>query len=328
MNKLRIGIIGGGYMAGVHAKNLSTLENVEIAAICDLIVKPENLIDTYGIKLYFKDFKKMLDEANLDAIVITIPPFAHSGEVEYAAEKGVHVFLEKPIALTVERAESMANAVKKAGVQSMVGYMMRYGFAVSKLKCMINSGEAGRITLMDARYECNSLHTPWWKIKEKSGGQILEQIIHLYDMGLFLAGQPKSAVGFVANLCHTDVEGYTIEDTSSGIVTFENGAIASICGTNCAVPMQWNGLFTVVCKNVTVHFKDPNNAEFIYTSGPEPVVEVVSSDNNLYLEEMKAFIDLISGKDIKVSTIADGLTGLKMVDGVTNSNGQIKYFQN
>lgn len=326
MNKLRIGIIGAGYMAGVHAKSLSTIKNVEITAICHPKVKPENLIGTYGIKLYFKDYKKMFDEANLDAIVISIPPFAHSGEVEYAAEKGVHVFLEKPIALTVDRAESMACAVEKAGIKSMVAYMMRYGVAVSKLKHMIDSGEAGRITLMDARYECNSLHTPWWRIKEKSGGQVLEQIIHLYDIGLFLAGQPKSAVGFVANLCHTDVEDYTVEDTSSGIITFENGAIASISGTNCAVPMQWNGLFTVICKNVTVHFKDPNNAEFIYTSGPEPVVEVVSSDNNLYLEEMKAFIDLISGKDSKVATIADGLMGLKMVDSVINSNGQIKYF--
>ena len=324
MNKLRIGIIGGGYMAGVHAKSLSTLENVEITAICDQIVKPENLIDTYGIKFYFDDFRKMLDEANLDAIVITIPPFAHNGEVEYAAEKGVHVFLEKPIALTIERAESMANAVKKAGVQSMVGYMMRYGFAVSKLKGMIDSGEAGAITLMDARYECNSLHTPWWKIKEKSGGQILEQIIHLYDLGLFFAGQPKTAVGFIANLCHADVEGYTVEDTSSGIITFENGAIASISGTNCAVPMQWNALLTIVCKNVTVHFKDPNNAEFIYTSGPEVVVEAVSSGNNLYLEEITAFVDLISGKNVKVATIADGLTGLKMVDSVTKSNGQLK----
>jgi len=322
MNKIRIGIVGGGYMASVHAKNLATIENVEIAAICDPFVKPENLIEAFGIKMYFDNFKKMIDEANVTAIVLTIPPFAHNGEVEYAAEKGVHVFMEKPVALTVDRAKSMADVIKRTGVTSMVGYMMRYGAAVSKLKEMIDSGKAGKVTLFDARYECNSLHTPWWKDKLKSGGQILEQIIHLYDLATHFAGAPKSVVGLTANLCHTDVEGYTVEDTSSSLIQFKNGAIGSICGTNCAVPMKWNGLFTVVCEKVTVFFDDPNNAIFVYTDGEEPIEEKVSGNVDTYLEEMKAFISVLSGQQLDISTIQDGLESLTLVANVTKSNGQ------
>ncbi|MEI6602091.1 MAG: Gfo/Idh/MocA family oxidoreductase [Clostridia bacterium] len=322
MSDIKIGIVGSGYMAGVHAKSLAKMSDVVIEAICDPFVKPDELMKTHGIQHYFDDFKTMIDASQLDAIVLTIPPFAHGGEVEYAAEKGVSVFLEKPISLTLERAESMATAVKQSGVKSMVGYMMRYGAAVTKLKAMIDSGEAGTVTLFDARYECNSLHTPWWRVQEKSGGQILEQIIHLYDLSLFLMGTPESAVGFKVNLCHQDVEGYTVEDTSSGIIRFKSGAIASISGTNCAVPMTWGNPFSIVCQNVTVHFKDANHAEFIDTRGEEPVTETISCEDDLYFAEMQAFVDLLRGADITVATIQDGLTGFQMVNGVTNSNGQ------
>ena len=225
--------------------------------------------------------------------------------------------------MTLEKAKSMAEAVKKAGVKSMVGYMMRYGSAVQKLKGMIDSGEAGAVTLFDARYECNSLHTPWWIHIEKSGGQIFEQIIHLYDLSMYFLGTPKSAVGFKANLCHADVEGYTVEDTSSGLVKFEKGGIASISGTNCAVPMTWGNPFTVVCKNVTVNFTDPNNAEFIYTINEEPVREIISTKDDLYFAEISTFIKVLSGAEIQVSTVLDGLESLRLVDCVTNSNGQL-----
>jgi len=323
MGLIKLGIIGSGYMASVHLKNIAQIENVDAVAICDPFVNPIEMMKSYGISSYYEDFKKMIDEISLDAIIITIPPFAHGGEVEYAAEKGVAVFMEKPIALTLDRAQSMAKAVERSGIKSMVGYMMRYGAAVKKLKEMIDNGEAGKVTLFDARYECNSLHTPWWKVLEKSGGQILEQIIHLYDLSLFLMGTPKAAVGIKTNLCHQDVEGYTVEDTSSGIITFENGSIASISGTNCAVPMNWGNPFTVVCQNVTVNFKDANNAEFIYTNLEQPVRETISTEDNLYLAEINAFIDLLSGKDVKVSSILDGLESFKMVYSVSNSNGQL-----
>ncbi|MEI6132122.1 MAG: Gfo/Idh/MocA family oxidoreductase [Bacillota bacterium] len=322
MKKIRVGIVGSGFMASVHCKNLYAMSNVEIVALCHPFVKPEKLIDEYKIGGYFKDFKAMIDESNLDAIIIAIPPFAHGGEVEYAAEKGVNVFMEKPIALTHESAQSMADAVAKSGIKSMVGYMMRYGAAVTKLKEMIDNGTAGVVTLMDARYECNSLHTPWWRVKEKSGGQVLEQIIHLYDLSMFFAGKPKSAVGFTANLTHQAVDGYNIEDTSSGLINFECGAIASISGTNNAVQWQWNNPFTVVCQNVTVRFKDANSAEFVFTGEENPVSEQVDGTNDMYLEEMRAFIDLLSGKDVTVPTIQDGLESLNLVDAVSNSNGK------
>jgi len=326
MANLRLGIIGSGYMASVHTMNIKQIDGVEIAAICDCVADATGFAQDHEIPQVFKDYKQMIDESNLDAIVLTIPPFAHGGEVEYAASKGVNVFLEKPIAISVERGESMAKAVRDNGVKSAVGYHMRFGMAVEKLKDLIDSGIAGRVTLFDARYECNSLHTPWWKDKTKSGGQVFEQVIHLYDMATYFAGKPESVVGLTANLCHNEVEGYTVEDTSSSIIKFESGAIGSICGSNCAIPMQWSGMFTVICKNVTAYFTDPNNARFVYTDKEEPVEELIAGNTNMYSEEMKAFIESINGTQKTVASIENGLESLKLVADVTNSNGRTIYY--
>ena len=68
--------------------------------------------------------------------------------------------------------------------------------------------------------------------------------------------------GHIANLCHQDVEGYTIEDTSVCSIHFKNGALGSICGSNCSVKEQWNGRFRVICEHMTADFTDHNHGVF------------------------------------------------------------------
>lgn len=309
-------------MAGVHAKNLADLPDIHIAGVVGFDKTAEDFAEKHeGCEVY-PDYRSLIDHGNLDAVYITLPPFAHGGEVEYAAEKGVAVFIEKPIALTLERAESMNKAINQYGVISQVGYHMRFGYAVQKLKEMINNKEAGVPSLFDARYQCNSLHVSWWKDIKKSGGQLLEQAIHLYDLSQHLLGEAEAISAFKANISHKDVEGYTVEDTSASAIRFKNGGLGNISATNCAVPFLWENPFVCVCEKVTAVFEDANHAKFIYTSGPEPVTEEVSCEDDMYQKEDEAFIKAIRENKQSLVPISEGLSSLKLVVNATQSNGK------
>lgn len=322
---LRIGIVGAGFMGQTHTKNLGRLPAVKVVAVCEKTGKVNP--DVFGKMPVFTDFDEMLAGTKLDAVAICIPPFAHGGEVEKAAAAGLHILLEKPIALTVARANRMARAVAKAGVVSQVGYHFRHAEPVRRLRAMIASGQAGRPTLFQGRYFCNCLHSEWWRDVRKSGGQVLEQAIHVYDLAMHLLGsEPDRVAGMLDNLVHKDADGYTVEDTSAAVVHFRNGAMASISATNCAVPWEWTASFNVVCEKLTAYFKTPTEAEFVCTAQDPVKRETVAGGDDPYFAEARDFIDAIRKRRPALAPIAEGLTGLKLVAAVCQSSekgGQI-----
>jgi len=323
MAKLRIGFLGAGNMSRIHSRNLETLRGVEVVSYCDQCSKKAAVAMseeiTGGRAAAYADFDAMLKEQALDALYVCIPPGAHDGQVEQAAKLGIHLFQEKPTAINAKRAASQTRAIEKAGVIGAVGYMNRQGHAVRKLKAMIDDGSAGRPTLFTGRYFCNSEHNPWWRDVEMGGGQVLEQAIHTYDIAIHLFGMPTMATGFAANLCHTRVKDYTVEDTSVSAIRFENGALASIVGSNCAIPWEWTSDFRVVCENVTVLFNSPNDAVFVYTDGGKARRRRISKDVDVLLAETKNFIAALRGKAEVAATSRDGLMGVKLTSAVLKS---------
>ena len=209
-NKVRVAMLGMGNMGVNHLNELRKMEDVEIGALCSLPAQPALAYNEANATHYpvYEDFDQMLAQTPIDALFVCLPPFAHQGQIEKAAAKGIHIFTEKPLALDIARGESIADSVKHAGVYSQMGYHMRFGAAVRKLRMLMEAGETGRPTLFSANYECNSLHVDWWRDRRKSGGQIFEQIIHLYDLAAYVMGKPDSVTGYIANICHQDVPGY------------------------------------------------------------------------------------------------------------------------
>jgi len=240
MERLRTAILGCGSFANRHAENLISLpEEIELAAFCDhhewnAREFAEKYTDRKG--LVFTDHRLLFEKGNLDLVVICLPPFAHLDEVELAAEHGVHLLIEKPIALTSEDAWRMVKATEKANIKTQVGFMFRFGAAIERLKELIVSGESGPAGLMSARYFCNSLHAPWWRDRSKSGGQLVEQIIHMVDLMRYLMGDAISVYSRQENLFHREVADYSVEDVSASVFGFQSGALGVIYATNGAIP--------------------------------------------------------------------------------------------
>lgn len=321
--KIKAGILGMGNMGRGHGCNLLKMKDVSLVALCSEPIDyarrfaKEQELDA----ALYDDAYDMIEHAGLDVLYICLPPFAHTGQLEAAAKRGIHIFIEKPIAMNIERAESMMRAAEEYNIHTQVGYQMRFGGAVERFKKLLDDGTAGKPTLYTANYECNSLHSPWWKDVKKCGGQVYEQVIHLYDMALYLMGEPKEVNGYVANVCHTDIEGYTVEDTSAANILFKNGTIGSITGSNCAVKNQWNGRFRVVCEYMVADFEDQNHARFIYTKEDEARIETVEMDTNVSFEEDLYFISVVKGENPPFATIKDGYKGVRLVSGVVESSG-------
>ncbi|MCX7847987.1 MAG: Gfo/Idh/MocA family oxidoreductase, partial [bacterium] len=272
-----------------------------------------------GASGVYTQVSRLLREQMPEALYVCTPPHAHEEAVFAAVERGVHLFIEKPIALKVEVGERMVEAVRRAGVVTQVGYHMRYGKAVRRLARLIKEGTAGRAVLFDGRYECNALHGAWWRDKRKSGGQVLEQAIHLYDLGMHLFGAVERVSGFVGNICHRETPGYSVEDVSAAVLRFRNGALGTIAATNCAIPMEWNNPFTVVCEWVTAKFRSAQEAEFTHTGERRRLVEHVKGEGDLYEAETREFLKRVRGEGGEGPELGEGLMGLRTVVSVLTS---------
>ncbi|MEM4688970.1 MAG: Gfo/Idh/MocA family oxidoreductase [Thermofilaceae archaeon] len=270
MGRLRIGFIGSGGIAAAHASRLARMEDVELAAFSDVdLGRARMLAERYGGRAY-ADWREMLEREKLDAVFICLPPFAHTDEVEVAAERGVHVYIEKPIALSVEQAYRMVRAVEKHGVKSQVGYQLRFSFAGERTKQLVESGELGRVGLVAGLYWCRFIRTDWWIDKTKSGGQLVEQSTHLYDLLRWFCGDVSLVYAEMDRLFYRDLPGMTIEDTSGVVLRFKSGAIGVVSSTIGAVPDQWWVKWSIVGSDATLEAEGAESLR-IYRSARRPL---------------------------------------------------------
>jgi predicted dehydrogenase len=318
----RVGMIGCGGIANRHATILEKLDRTELVAFCDIAVeRARDFAEKYadGKPPVFSHYHKMFEKVPLDVVYVCLPPFAHADEVEVAAAKHVHVFIEKPIALTMELANRMVAATDRAGVKTQVGFMSRFGEAVERVKGMLDSSQAGPPGLMVGKYFCNALHAPWWREKEKSGGQIVEQIIHTYDIVRYLLGEPESVLARTANQFHKDVERYTSEDVSATVITFKNGAIATVAGSNGAIPGRWISSYELVARNLTVSFADPNHATLTHTNVNPVKEEMIAGTSDMSLAETLDLLEAIEQDRPTRTPMIEGKKTLELVLAATRA---------
>jgi len=250
------------------------MSEVELAAFSDVQVdRAKAMAAKYGGRAY-GSWREMLDKEKLDAVFVCLPPFAHENEVEVAAEKGVHVYIEKPIALSAELGEKMVRAVEKHGVKSQVGYQLRFSFAAEEAKRLIESGAVGRVGLVVGAYWCRFIRTDWWIDRSKSGGQLVEQATHLYDLLRWLCGDVELVYAEMDRLFYWDLERMTIEDTSGVVMRFKSGAIGVVSSTIGAVPNHWWIRWTIIGYDATLESEDIETLRVYYSSRTPLTMEV------------------------------------------------------
>lgn len=316
MTPLRTGILGCGGFAHVHAKIAAALpDEIELVAFSDRNDwKTRDMQEKYAPQaMTFTDHHAMFDQARLDLVIICLPPYGHTDEVALAAEHGAHILMEKPIALTSEDAWRMVEAVEAASIKTQVGFQLRFGDAVEQFNALQAEGKTGPIGLMSARYFCNALHAPWWRMREKSGGQIVEQVIHIFDLMRFLMGDPVSVYSRQSNLFHQDVPDYTVEDVSATIVNFSRGEMGVVYATNNAIPGKWISDYRVVAQRLTADFTNANTALFTLTDQPDNPTIRVETDKDFRRAQMLDLLNAIRTGGETRTPMREGAKSLDLV---------------
>jgi predicted dehydrogenase len=316
MNRLRVAILGCGDFAHKHAAIIRQFpRQLELVAFCDRNRhKAEAFAAHYAPNARaFTDHHDLLDGVELDLLVVVLPPYGHTDEVALAAERGIHLLVEKPIALTSAQAWEMVRAVEAAGVKSQVGFMNRLGAAVEALRHRLDEGSAGPVGLISARYFCHSLHAGWWRDRQKSGGQLVEQVIHLFDLLRFLGGEVETVYSRQYNFFHRDVPGYSVEDVSATVVSFASGALGVVAATNNAIPGRWISDYHVVAQQLTADFADANHATFTLTGGEAPEVVTIASDRDTRHHQLEDLLRAIRENGETRTPLREGARTLDLV---------------
>jgi len=187
---LRIGLIGAGRMGAALAHHLAySVENAAFVSIAD--PNEENRLQMarrFGVDQTYCDHEQLLEESDVDAVVVVTPTSTHVDVVCAAAAAGKHIFVEKPLALTVAGCDQAIAAAEAAGVKLQVGFMRRFDPAYVAAKEKIDAGVIGRPVMFKS-----TGRDPWrtslkYARREASGGLILDMAIHDFDAGRWLMG--------------------------------------------------------------------------------------------------------------------------------------------
>lgn len=303
---LRLGLLGTGGIGKRHIKAAQSLgETYEIVACCGREQgKAEAFAQEFEAAAY-SDFAAMLAAERLDALVVALPPFAHDGQVESAARAGVHVLVEKPIALDLVRARSQLEATRH--VVAACAFMYRFGEALERWEAI----ESGRPAHFSGFFHSNALHSSWWRSRGKSGGQVVEQFIHVIDICRHLMGMPQTVYARSANLFHRDVPGYDSEDVAAILLGWDDGRVAALHCTNAAIPGRWDKGWKIVAERATGIFADFNRAELVRTA-PEVTSEMVDSARDVFAVQLADFAAAIAGNRAPKVPLSDGESSLRI----------------
>ena len=307
MSRLRVGLLGCGGIGARHAGAVAALgDRMELVGCCGRDAeRTQGFAETHG-GAAFVDLDRMLDEG-IDLLIATLPPYNRHGEIEHAATRGVHLLVEKPIALDAQSADRMVEAVEAAGVVAAIGFMYRFGDAVRRWR-EFDTGPAG---LYVGGYYCNALHAHWWRKRELSGGQILEQAIHQVDLIRHLVGEPDSVYARYANLFHRDVPDYDVEDVSTIVFGWDDGRIASLSASNIAVPGVWHKEWAIMAQRVTGRFTSWNEAVLTRTEG-EPESETVAGTTDPFVAQLTDVAAAITERREPYIPLREGARSLRL----------------
>ena len=231
MKKVTFGIIGCGDVTEV--KSGPAFQKLPSTELKWVMRRDEEKLRDYAtrhnVEHYSTDYKDLLVDSEVDAIYIATPPHMHKFYTLEAARHKKDVYVEKPMALTVDDCLEMIDVCREEGVKLFVAYYRRAHDKFKKVKALIESGEIGEIRSFSYDFVSpvpeHNPDRPWLYKKEIAGaGKLYDVGSHMIDLILYLFGEVKYATGISAN----QSKELEVEDNTSGIITFKNGVQGTV----------------------------------------------------------------------------------------------------
>lgn len=318
---LKVGLLGAGRIAGVHATAISSNPGSTLVAVSDFY--PENaekLAAQYGCTARATD--EIIADPEIDAVLIATSTDTHSDLIEAATAAGKAVLCEKPVDLSLERAQACQKAVAKTGKPVMIGFNRRFDPNFGALKAALNAGEIGKPELLSIT-SFDPAPPPVAYVKV-SGGLFRDMMIHDFDMANFIMGEaPVTVTAVGSSIIDSEIGAAGDVDTAVVTLTYADGKIAVIKNSRRAVYgydqrvellgsdgllQAQNMLENTVVKSTTAG-----------VTGAKPTYFFLERYMPAYSAEWAVFVEAINtGNDLPV-TLADGVAALAMAEAATLS---------
>jgi myo-inositol 2-dehydrogenase / D-chiro-inositol 1-dehydrogenase len=318
---LKVGLLGAGRIAGVHATAISGHPGSALVAVSDInTAAAEKIAAQYGAQARATD--AILSDSAIDAVLIATSTDTHSNLIERATAAGKAVLCEKPVDLSLARARACQKAVASNGRPVMIGFNRRFDPNFSALKKAVDAGEIGKPELL-AITSFDPAPPPVAYIKV-SGGLFRDMMIHDFDMANFIMGAPPVSVTAVgSSIVDPNIGAAGDVDTAVVTLTYADGRIAVIKNSRRAVYgydqrvellgsegllQAQNMLENTVVKSTTQG-----------VTGAKPTYFFLERYMPAYAAEWAAFVEAVNSGNPLPVTLDDGVAALAMAEAATLS---------
>ena len=235
MNKVGVGIIGSGFVANLHMEAFKLVHNAEVVAVASIMDdQVRAFADTHHIPQVFHDYQQMLELPEIDLVTLAVHNFLHAEACIAAARAGKHVIGEKPLAVTLEEADSMIEECRRNGVKLMYAEELCFAPKYVRAKTLVDDGALGRLYMVKQSEKHSGPHSPWfWDMEKSGGGAVLDMGCNAFQFFRWVMGNMpvKSVYASMGTYMHADkTQG---EDNAVIIVTFQDGTLC-VCETSLA----------------------------------------------------------------------------------------------
>ncbi|MDF2959961.1 MAG: oxidoreductase domain protein [Paenibacillus sp.] len=235
---LGFAIVGYGMIAKIHARSIEELPGASLRAVYGSNkAKAEAFAAEYSVQAY-TDYGELLANKDIEVVCILSPSGTHADLAITAALSGKHIVVEKPIDISLDKADQLIETCKRCGVKLCYVSQHRYDHAIVELKKAVDSNMLGQLNF-------GASHTKWYRPQEyyskgwrgtwelDGGGALINQSIHYVDMLQYIMGPIEEVFAYCATRAHERIE---VEDIAAAVVKFKTGAVGLIEGTTAAYP--------------------------------------------------------------------------------------------
>ena len=288
--KVRVGIVGLGWFGNVHLDQLLEMNDVEVAALAthnqEKLEKAHQKIPSARIYL---DYHEMLENEELDALYICVIPSRHEDIELLACQKGIAIYVEKPIGLELKQVKYIEEKIIQSGIINSVGYQERYSKGIVRVKQWLLEEE---LLLAQGTWINQMPEVSWWRNEATSGGQVIEQTTHIYDIFRYLFGEfevlsAKKKDGL------NQVEDYSVDDSSIALLQ-SDGILVSIY-SGCYLKDSPSEIgFTLYGRNSKLEYFW--GEQLVITSKDKKEILDFKKDNHHFIASQN-FIEAVKEKD-------------------------------
>ncbi|MCO6543348.1 MAG: Gfo/Idh/MocA family oxidoreductase [Lactobacillus sp.] len=327
--KIRVAIIGLGRLGAIHAKNVAEQNNdFDLIAVCAAEEQLKWAKTQLGISATYTDYRKMIDEEQLDAVFIVGPTALHPEMTIYALNAGLHVFCEKPLGVDLQSVNEMVQTIHSHPKQIFQsGFMRRFDSSYLYAKKMVENGEIGKIIYIRG-YGIDPLSGiesfTKFATASDSGGIFLDMNIHDIDLVRWFTGhEPVRTWALANNIAAPELEKINEYETGVAQLEMDDGVIATLVGGRHAAH-GYQVELEIMGSNGWIRIGEHPEKNLVTLFTNKGVVRPVVQDfverfSQAFIDEIKAFAANIKNKTQPEATVEDGLKALKIAKACQKS---------